>query len=124
MTLFLFFPGEQFALLTENSEILIAEDGTTIRQESILLPALAAITPPTQNLTVGVYASFQVGWTPPSRDVIVTISTGSLAPGMVLNGSSGLVVGTPTTTGTYNVSFQIYDEIYTVITGNVQMIVT
>ena len=124
MTLFIFFPGEQYAILTENNNVLLSENNATIRQESILLPALVSVTPPTQNFTVGAYTSFQVSWIPFSRDVLVTTASGTLPPGMVLNSVTGVVDGIPTLTGIYNASFQIYDEIYTVFTGNVQMNVT
>ena len=73
-----------------------------------LIPSLT--NPGAQNSSVGNAASLQLVASDPNGDTLNYAATG-LPPGLAINAVSGLISGTPTTTGTYNVVVSASDGI-------------
>jgi hypothetical protein len=61
------------------------------------------------------------GGTPPYRFSIIG---GSLPPDLTLNGSTGLISGTPTMAGTYPYTAQVTDSLSNTATANCQIVIS
>jgi len=69
-------------------------------------PTLAAVS--NQSTTVGQSVSLALSGSDPDGDTL-SYSASGLPPGLGVNASSGLISGSPTTAGTYNVTAQVSD---------------
>jgi hypothetical protein len=72
--------------------------------------------PPNQTSTVGQAVSVPVGASDPDNDPLTFSATG-LPPGLSINPGTGVISGTPTTEGTYNVVVSVTDGVSPVTAG-------
>jgi hypothetical protein len=69
---------------------------------------IACGSPPTGHLDEPYTHTFPVTGAPEGLELVYTISSGSLPPGLSLNESTGEVTGTPTETGTFHFTICVY----------------
>ncbi|MFC6086190.1 DUF7927 domain-containing protein [Sphaerisporangium aureirubrum] len=88
-----------------------AGPGPASAQSAAVTPnALPALTfPPPPGGQVGVPYSDQLTRSGGTTPIVWSVSAGSLPPGLTLNASTGLLSGTPTTSGTYSFTVRIVD---------------
>lgn len=96
------------AAATINASIRCTDAAGNFINSNTLVIYLAAVTfstsIPGQAFTVGVAfsANYSSNWTNKVAPVVYSVFAGTLPPGLTLNASTGVVSGTPTTSGTYN----------------------
>ncbi|WP_433372608.1 putative Ig domain-containing protein [Streptosporangium sp. CA-115845] len=91
-------------------KVLDAMNQSSTRTVSLTIAALPTFTfttPPAGQ--VGVSYSVPLTVSGGTAPYVWSVSAGSLPPGLTLNTSTGLLSGTPTTTGSYPVTFQVVD---------------
>ncbi|MER5619667.1 putative Ig domain-containing protein [Streptosporangium sp. NPDC002544] len=99
--------GGAFSFSVKVLDALNQSDTRTVSLTIAALPAFTFPAPPAGQVGVSYSVPLTVGGgvTPYTWSV----SAGSLPPGLTLNASTGLLSGTPTTTGSYPVTFRVVD---------------
>jgi hypothetical protein len=75
----------------------------------VVAPAITISCPPT-SATKGTAVNYQLTVTGGTAPYKYSVNSGSLPAGLTLNTTTGAITGTPTSTGTYSVSFKVIDK--------------
>jgi YVTN family beta-propeller protein/uncharacterized repeat protein (TIGR03803 family) len=92
------------------AQVVDSQSNTATSSCSIVVSAPLTLSCPTGNGQVGIGYSSALTAAGGVAPYTFSIISGSLPPGLTLNTSTGTVIGTPTTAGTYNFTAQVKDS--------------